>query len=205
MGSNVVRGEVEGTVECTGSNTFFGKTASLLQGDDELGNLQKVLLNIMFVLVFVSFILCSIVFGYLLGNDSTFQESISFTVVLLVASIPIAIEIVCTTTLALGSKELTKRGAIVTRLAAIEDMAGMNMLCSDKTGTLTMNKMVIQEETPIYSTGETQVLLYDHIESRVHSHILFALSLFFSLSTHYCDTLLWLPSGTSPREMPSTR
>lgn len=64
--------------------------------------------------------------------------------VLLVASIPIAIEIVCTTTLALGSRELAAEGAIVTRLAAIEDMAGMNMLCSDKTGTLTLNKMVIQ-------------------------------------------------------------
>ena len=73
-----------------------------------------------------------------------------FTVVLLVASIPIAIEIVCTTTLALGSRQLSMTGAIVTRLAAIEDMAGMNMLCSDKTGTLTMNKMVIQEETPVY-------------------------------------------------------
>ena len=159
MGSNVVRGEVEGTVEFTGSNTFFGKTASLLQGTDELGNLQKVLLRIMFVLVIISMCLCGIVFGYLLNQDESVQEAISFTVVLLVASIPIAIEIVCTTTLALGSKELSKRGAIVTRLAAIEDMAGMNMLCSDKTGTLTMNKMMIQTETPIYRTGETQYTL----------------------------------------------
>jgi H+-transporting ATPase len=72
------------------------------------------------------------------------KAALSFTVVLLVASIPIAIEIVCTTTLALGSRMLSAHGAIVTRLAAIEDMAGMNMLCSDKTGTLTLNKMVIQ-------------------------------------------------------------
>ena len=113
----------------------------------------------MFVLVAISFILCGIVFGYLLSLDESIKETISFTVVLLVASIPIAIEIVCTTTLALGSKELSKRGAIVTRLAAIEDMAGMTMLCSDKTGTLTMNKMVIQEETPVYRSGETQYSL----------------------------------------------
>jgi H+-transporting ATPase len=65
-------------------------------------------------------------------------------VVLLVASIPIAIEIVCTATLALGSRQLSEHGAIVTRLIAIEEMAGMNMLCSDKTGTLTLNQMVIQ-------------------------------------------------------------
>ena len=64
--------------------------------------------------------------------------------VLLVASIPIAIEVVCTATLALGSRQLSVHGAIVTRLVAIEEMAGMNMLCSDKTGTLTLNQMVIQ-------------------------------------------------------------
>jgi len=70
-----------------------------------------------------------------------------------------AMEIVTTTTLALGSKELTKHGAIVTRLAAIEDMAGMAILCSDKTGTLTLNEMHIQENTPVYSAGETQYSL----------------------------------------------
>ena len=159
MGSNVVRGEVEGTVEFTGSNTFFGKTASLLQGDNEIGNLQKVLLKIMLVLVAISMVLCGIVFAYLLSVGESLKEAISFTVVLLVASIPIAIEIVCTTTLALGSKKLSQKGAIVTRLAAIEDMAGMNMLCSDKTGTLTMNKMAIQNETPIYAPGESQYTL----------------------------------------------
>ena len=66
MGSNVVRGEVEGTVINTGSNTFFGKTATLLQGDNELGNLQKVLIQIMIVLVVISFALSFIVFAYLL-------------------------------------------------------------------------------------------------------------------------------------------
>ncbi len=170
MGSNVTRGEVEGTVEFTGALTFFGKTASMLQDDGEIGNLQKVLLKIMVVLVILSFILCGIVFGYLLNEGEDVQDSISFTVVLLVASIPIAIEIVCTTTLALGSKELAKRGAIVKRLAAIEDMAGMNMLCSDKTGTLTMNKMVIQDDPKIYVEGETQytMLRYAAMAAKWH-------------------------------------
>lgn len=81
---------------------------------------------------------------------------------LLVASIPLAIEIVTNTTLAIGSKALSQHGAIVARLSAIEDLAGMSILCSDKTGTLTMNKMVLQEDTPVYSPGETQesVLAY---------------------------------------------
>ncbi|KAJ1440789.1 E1-E2 ATPase-domain-containing protein, partial [Ochromonadaceae sp. CCMP2298] len=158
MGSTVVRGEVEGTVEATGAETFFGKTAALLGGTNEYSNFQKLLLSIIYVLVAISLVLCSIVFIYLLTEESV-TEALSFTVVLLVASIPLAVEIVTTTTLALGSKELSHEGAIVTRLAAIEDMAGMSILCSDKTGTLTMNKMMIQEETPVYVQGETQYTL----------------------------------------------
>lgn len=157
MGSTVTRGEVEATVEFTGKNTFFGKTATMLQGgENELGHLQKILLKIMFVLVAASFCLCLTALGYLLGKGEAFKEALSFTVVLLVASIPIAIEIVCTTTLALGSRQLSAHGAIVTRLAAIEDMAGMNMLCSDKTGTLTLNKMVIQDDTPTFVPNMNQ-------------------------------------------------
>ena len=100
--------------------------------------------QIMFVLVALSLVLCGAALIYLLARGENFKHALSFTIVLLVASIPIAIEIVCTTTLALGSRQLSVHGAIVTRLQAIEEMAGMNMLCSDKTGTLTMNKMVIQ-------------------------------------------------------------
>lgn len=158
MGSTVSRGEVEATVEYTGANTSFGKTAALLQNENEPSNLQSVLMDIMIVLVVVSLTLCSVVFLHLVKITSV-VEALSFTVVLMVASIPLAIEIVTTTTLALGSKELSLQGAIVTRLSAIEDMAGMAILCSDKTGTLTMNKMELQEETYIYATGETQYSL----------------------------------------------
>jgi H+-transporting ATPase len=138
---------------------FFGKTAALLGATNEHSNLQKILIKIMVALVILSLTLCSIVFTYLLLMGSPIVEALSFTVVLMVASIPLAIEIVTTTTLALGSKELSHHGAIVARLAAIEDMAGMAILCSDKTGTLTMNKMEIQEETPVYKDGESRYTL----------------------------------------------
>lgn len=86
----------------------------------------------------------SVVSVLILHSRPLFSQALSFAVVLLIASIPIAIEIVSTATLALGSRQLSEHGAIVTRLTSIEEMAGMNMLCSDKTGTLTLNKMVIQ-------------------------------------------------------------
>merc|ERR1711968_67344 len=109
-------------------------------------------------LTILSLVMCTIVLFYVM-TIVPFMEALSFVVVLMVAAIPMAMEIVTTTTLALGSKELTKHGAIVTRLAAIEDMAGMAILCSDKTGTLTLNEMHIQQHTPVYSPGETQYSL----------------------------------------------
>ena len=156
MGSTVVRGEVEGTVEFTGTDTFFGKTASLLGETNEQSHLQKVLMTIMYVLVGLSLVLCLINFIYYLAEGVELKEALSFTVVLLVASIPLAIEIVTTTTLAIGSKKLVAHGAIVSKLSAIEDLAGMSILCSDKTGTLTLNKMVLQDDTPVYAEGADQ-------------------------------------------------
>jgi H+-transporting ATPase len=151
MGSTVVRGETEATVEFTGAETFFGKTASLLQQTHEPSHLQKIIMTVMLVLVGLSLGLCIINFIYLLTQGQDVKEALTFTVVLLVASIPLAIEIVTTTTLAIGSKKLVASGAIVARLAAIEDLASMNILCSDKTGTLTLNQMMLQDDTPMFS------------------------------------------------------
>lgn len=142
-------------MEFTGANTFFGKTASLLQETNERSHLQQLLVTIMYVLVSLSVVLCTINFFYLIGMGADITTALSYTIVLLVASIPLAIEIVTTTTLAIGSKELVKHGAIVAKLSAIEGLAGMSILCSDKTGTLTLNQMVLQEDTPIYCEGET--------------------------------------------------
>merc|ERR1719162_388687 len=104
----------------------------------------------------VSFLLVSIACALLISRGQNLLEAIAFGVVLLVASIPIAMPVVSTTTMALGSRELSKKGAIVTRLAAIEEVAGMNMLCSDKTGTLTKNIMELQDDTPIFTPGITR-------------------------------------------------
>ena len=182
LGSTVVRGETEGTVETTGAHTFFGKTAQMLQASGQaVSSLQILLLRIMIILVTLSLSLCTIALIYLIvegrkangervsrlcgeepagtsvvkilesykdckefyehPDSEIIKHSLAFAVVVLVASVPLAIEIVTTTTLAMGAKVLSHKGAIVTRLAAIEEMAGMDMLCSDKTGTLTLNKV----------------------------------------------------------------
>ena len=152
MGSTCVRGEVEATVQFTGSKTFLGKTALLLGAVTlDIGNIYKVLFKVMVILTGLALLLCLSAFAYLLAHYKTsLKEAIEFTVVLLVVSIPIAIEIVVTTTLALGSRELSKKKVVVTRLSAIEMMAAVDILCSDKTGTLTLNCMQIQDYCPVY-------------------------------------------------------
>ena len=163
MGSTVARGEVEATVIATGMNTYYGKTAALLQiGGDGLADLDKMLLWVVVSLLAFSLMLCSITLVYLLVNKQDFSESLEFVVVLMVASIPIAIELVVTATLALGSCELSQHHAIVANLSSIERLAGIDILCSDKTGTLTLNRMVVQQECPVFKESITRddVLMY---------------------------------------------
>eukprot|EP00026_Physarum_polycephalum_P001399 Phypoly_transcript_01400.p1 GENE.Phypoly_transcript_01400~~Phypoly_transcript_01400.p1 ORF type:complete len:1065 (+),score=187.59 Phypoly_transcript_01400:116-3310(+) len=159
MGGTVARGETHATVVLTGKDTFFGKTASMLGETNERSNLQNLLIKIMIVLCCLAFLLVLTAFIYLLAkkNSVKLKSAASFAVVVIVASIPMAIEIVTTTTLAIGSKVLSHHGAIVSRLAAIDDLAGLNMLCSDKTGTLTKNKMTIQPDAPTYEPNLTQI------------------------------------------------
>lgn len=156
MGSTVTRGEIQAIVSATGSQTFFGKTASLISSVDELSHFQKILLRITFFLMGVSFICVGTCLGYLLYHGEDFLEAIAFCVVLLVASIPIAMQVVCTSTMALGSRKLAEEKVIVTQLQSIETLSGMNCLCSDKTGTLTRNKMELQDDLPIFSPGVTR-------------------------------------------------
>jgi len=157
QGATVARGEHQATVVLTGKNTFFGKTAAMLDNDSERTNLQKLLLRIVIILSVMALVMGTTCFVFLMVTGEDVKEALSFAVVVIVASIPMAIEIVVTTTLALGSRSMSSFGAIVSRLSAIEDLAGVDMLCSDKTGTLTKNKMEIQPETPVFEQGITQM------------------------------------------------
>jgi H+-transporting ATPase len=108
-------------------------------------------------LISISAIISCTVLGFLIGSQKqTFENAISSTVIVLVVSVPLAMEVVTTSTMAIGSRLLSSEGAIVARLGSIEELAGMNMLCSDKTGTLTLNKMAIQDEMPCLCAGLTQ-------------------------------------------------
>ncbi|KII87656.1 hypothetical protein PLICRDRAFT_42158 [Plicaturopsis crispa FD-325 SS-3] len=148
-GSTCKQGEAEGVVISTGANTFFGRAASLVgQDDDTTGHLQKILAQIgSFCLVSIGiFVLAEILVLYA-GFRYNYRRGLDNILVLLIGGIPIAMPTVLSVTLAVGAQQLAKHKAIVTRITAIEELAGVTILCSDKTGTLTTNKLTIDRNT----------------------------------------------------------
>jgi len=127
-----------------------------------MGHFEQVLQQLLIALVAAGVTVMTVVFIYLMVViEERFMTVLSFNVVLLIASIPIALKVVCTTTLALGSQQLAKERAIVTRLSSIEELAGLTLLCSDKTGTLTTGKMILKDDLEA-NDSERETMAKDH-------------------------------------------
>jgi len=148
-GSTCKQGEAEGVVISTGANTFFGRAASLVgQDDDTTGHLQKILAQIgAFCLVSIGICILAEILVLYAGFRYSYRRGLDDILVLLIGGIPIAMPTVLSVTLAVGAQQLAKHKAIVTRITAIEELAGVTILCSDKTGTLTTNKLTIDRNT----------------------------------------------------------
>ncbi|KAJ6925052.1 plasma membrane ATPase 4-like isoform X2 [Populus alba x Populus x berolinensis] len=143
-GSTCKQGEIEAVVIATGVHTFFGKAAHLVDSTNQVGHFQKVLTAI------GNFCICSIAVGIIAElivmypiQHRKYRDGIDNLLVLLIGGIPIAMPTVLSVTMAIGSHRLSQQGAITKRMTAIEEMAGMDVLCSDKTGTLTLNKLTV--------------------------------------------------------------
>ncbi|KAJ6862020.1 plasma membrane ATPase 4-like isoform X2 [Populus alba x Populus x berolinensis] len=143
-GSTCKQGEIEAVVIATGVHTFFGKAAHLVDSTNQVGHFQKVLTAI------GNFCICSIAIGIIIEivvmypiQKRKYRDGIDNLLVLLIGGIPIAMPTVLSVTMAIGSHRLSQQGAITKRMTAIEEMAGMDVLCSDKTGTLTLNKLSV--------------------------------------------------------------
>ncbi|KAI4379828.1 hypothetical protein MLD38_006074 [Melastoma candidum] len=145
-GSTCKQGEIEAVVIATGVHTFFGKAAHLVDSTNQVGHFQKVLTAI------GNFCICSIAVGMLVEiivmypiQNRKYRDGINNLLVLLIGGIPIAMPTVLSVTMAIGSHRLSQQGAITKRMTAIEELAGMDVLCSDKTGTLTLNKLSVDK------------------------------------------------------------
>ena len=169
MGSAIKRGESKAVVVATGANTFFGKAAGLIASVESHGRFQKILFNITLILLVLCLVIAAIIFvklQFFTGGSPTVMKNLSIVIVILVASIPIAIEVVCTSTLAVGSRRLAQKKVIIARLSAIEELAGMTILCSDKTGTLTLNELALKEPVCMNDMDRKEIVFYAALASK---------------------------------------
>lgn len=179
-GSIVKQGESKALVYGTGANTFFGKAAALIASSgDQQGHLQQVMTTIGFACVATILVWVVIELGVQFGvynhecrGGAGGCPTLTNMLVIIVGGIPIAMPTVLSVTLALGAYKLAEKGAIVSRLTSIEEMAGMDMLCSDKTGTLTLNKLSV-DKTNLEPKGDftaEDILFYGALSSRIEGN-----------------------------------
>lgn len=163
-GSTCKQGEGEAIVIGTGPNTFFGRAAKLVgSANDEIGHLQTILAKIgnFCIAAIAIFIIAEILVMYI-AFHYRYHRGINNILVLLIGGIPIAMPTVLSVTLAIGAKQLSEHKAIVTHVTAIEELAAVTILCSDKTGTLTLNKLVIDKTlVKKYSDIDTDEIIHN--------------------------------------------
>ncbi len=158
-GSLIKRGEATGKVIATGKNTFYGKTAELVKIAKSESHITTLIFTVVKYLVTMDVLLAIAVFIDALISHLPLTDIIPYVLILLVASIPIALPVTFTLATALGAMQLTKRGVLVTHLLAIEDAAMMDVVCCDKTGTITQNKLQVAQLKP-FSAYSVDDLLY---------------------------------------------
>jgi H+-transporting ATPase len=142
-GSTVRRGEATGEVTGTGTRTYFGRTAELVRAAKTVTHLEGVIFTIVRNLVALDVVLVVALLAYAIGTGLPLAETLPFALVLLVASVPAALPATFTLAQAFGAQELARRGVLVTRLSAIEEAAAMDVLATDKTGTITENRLTL--------------------------------------------------------------
>jgi H+-transporting ATPase len=175
-GSIVKQGEMVGVVIATGSNTFFGRTAKLVAGAGAVSHAQKAMFQIGNFLIVLAVVLAAIMVVVKVYHDLVVTDDwdvadalsiLQFVLVLLVASIPVAMPAVFSITMALGALALSKQKAIVSKLSAIEEMAGVDILCSDKTGTLTKNQLTLADPILLAAKDPQECILAAALASKI--------------------------------------
>jgi H+-transporting ATPase len=164
--SIVKQGEMNALVVNTASRTFFGKTAKLVEQAQTPSHFQKAIGKIGDYLIFLAIGLVIVIFLVSIFRGQNILDIIQFALILTVAGIPAALPAVLSVTMAIGATALARKEAIVSKLVAIEEMASMDVLCSDKTGTITQNSLTMGLTKPYGEFSEDDVLLFSTLASR---------------------------------------
>ena len=169
-GSIIRQGEIGALVYATGANTYFGKTAELVQGAKSVSHFQRAVLKIGNCLIVLAVVLVAVIIAVAVYRGDPILTTLQFALVLTVAAIPVAMPTVLSVTMAVGARLLAKKKAIVTRLVAIEELAGVDVLCADKTGTLTQNKLSLGDPFGVNGVTAERVVLAAALASRADNN-----------------------------------
>ncbi len=165
-GSVAKQGEMLAIVTSTGARTYFGRTAKLVESATTVSHFQRAVLRIGDYLIYVSLGLAAVLIIAQLFRHAPLLELVQFALILVVASIPVAMPAVLSVTMAVGAMALARMKAILSRLESIEEMAGMDILCADKTGTLTQNKLTLGEPLTVAAKDGAELLLAASLASK---------------------------------------
>jgi H+-transporting ATPase len=180
-GSVAKQGEMVGVVTATGMNTYFGRTARLVGAAHAVSHFQRAVLTIGDYLIYISLALVGVLMIVELDRGRPAIQLVQFALILTVASIPVAMPAVLSVTMAIGALALSKMKAIVSRLESIEEMAGMDILCSDKTGTLTQNRLTLGDPVPFGEASVEELILAGALASKEEDRDAIDLAIFEGL------------------------
>jgi H+-transporting ATPase len=169
-GSIVRQGEIGALVYATGTKTYFGKTAQLVQEAHTVSHFQKAVLRIGNYLIVLALVMVAAIIAVAIFRGDPILTTLQFALVLTVAAIPVAMPTVLSVTMAVGARLMAKKKAIVSKLVAIEELSGVDVLCADKTGTLTQNKLSLGDPYSVNNVPADQVILDGALASRADNN-----------------------------------
>jgi H+-transporting ATPase len=178
------QGESEALVYGTGAKTYFGKTAQLVQGAQTVSHFQRAVLKIGNYLIALAVALVAVIVTVAVFRGDRLLTTLQFALVLTVAAIPVAMPTVLSVTMAVGARLLAKKQAIVSRLVAIEELAGVDVLCADKTGTLTQNKLTLGDPFSVNGAPVKEVIVAAALASRAENNDIIDLAVLSGLKDH---------------------
>jgi H+-transporting ATPase len=165
-GSILRQGEIDAIVYATGKDTYYGKTAELVKSAETRSHLQRAVIKIADYLLIIAVALAVLIIGIAFFRQDPLLQVLQFALVMTIAAVPVALPAVLSVTMALGAKILAAKQAIVTKLTAVEEIAGIDVLCSDKTGTLTQSKLTPGEPFTLGDVKPEDVILAGALASR---------------------------------------
>jgi H+-transporting ATPase len=164
-GALVRRGEAMAEVTATGPHTKFGRTAELVRTAHVTSTQQKAVLRVVLYLVGINGAIALLLIAYAWYIHMPFAETIPLALIAILASVPVALPATFTLATAIGAQALGRRGVLPTRLSAVDEAASMNVLCVDKTGTLTKSELAVAAVVPLGQGSEFDVLMWARLAS----------------------------------------